>query len=186
MENRRTARGQEPTKTGESGASRQPAEKLCMTDMQRDHLRFLGKKDFSAREKVTRVGTAEPYHVCVWNSWRTNTHKQCKKKKKKPPSKELSMTQTMESATTFISRAFLGSKPRAFSEVSWGFHTNRVASWLCPVGGCHPARHYGLVTNPQIKKGQSWRALLSGGFVVPAALSLSGQNVPWPFHSLRP
>lgn len=38
--------------------------------------------------------------------------------KKIPPSKELSLTQTTESATASISRAFLGSKPRAFSEVS--------------------------------------------------------------------
>lgn len=65
MENRRTARDQEPTKTWGSGERRQPAEKLCVTDMQRDHLQFLGKKGFGAREKVTIVGRTEPHRGCV-------------------------------------------------------------------------------------------------------------------------
>lgn len=91
------------------------------------------------------------------------------------------MTQTMESATTSISRAFLGSKPRAFTEVRWGFHTT---GWQ---GDCDPLvgviQHSTTVlctqtdfslTNPHIKK--SWRALLSGSFGVPSALSLPGQN----------
>lgn len=54
MENRRTARGQEPIKTWKRGARRQPAEKLYMLDIQNSHLRFLGKKGFGVRQKVTR------------------------------------------------------------------------------------------------------------------------------------
>lgn len=100
-----------------SGERRQPAEKLCLTDVQRDHLRFLGKQGFGAREREGDDSRNHTAYVC--ETVGEKIHKNSAKQKRKiPPSKELSMTQTMESATTSISKAFLGSKPRAFTEES--------------------------------------------------------------------